>query len=440
MEMQEFVKYRNPIEYLKIFFRRKWLFIIPVFLGLVISIFACFLLPPKYMSATVILVEEEKVMNPLFQGLAISTSVAQRMRTIKEQVLSWNSLVGLAQRLGLDKKVSNQAGFEDLIKDLRRNIHVQLRGASIIRLAYYGYTPKETQLVAKTLTDVLIEENMRQQTKEAEVAVNFINEQLGVYKRKIKESEIAEMQERLQKLLIDSTEMHPLVKELRGKMAAAQKELSSGEYQVTASPQPIASPVQTALKKEIDKLINQDEQTTDPLSSMAYASSAGEEKYDPNASIYRMMLMERVDTALARDIRVNENIYNMLLQKLETAKMTQRLEASKEGTRYTIIDPPLLPLKPVKPNKVMVVFFGIFAGSFAGAGLVFGKEFMDHSFLDIEEAKQQLELPVLGAISRLVTQEEIDNEKFLRKRNTIIAVSSAAILLLIVMLYALLRG
>ena len=440
METQEFVKYRNPIEYLKIFFRRKWLFITPVFLGLVISIFACFLLPPKYESSTVILVEEEKVMNPLFQGLAISTSVAQRMRTIKEQILSWNSLVGLAQRLGLDKKVNNQAGFEELIKDLRRNIYVQLRGASIIRLAYYGYTPEETQLVARTLTDVLIEENMRQQTKEAEVAVNFINEQLGVYKRKIKESEIAEMDERLQKLLIDSTEMHPLVKELRQKMAAAENELSSGEYQVTASPQPIASPVQAALKKEIDKLISQDEQVGDPLTSVAYASSAGEEKYDPNASIYRMMLMERVDTALARDIRVNENIYNMLLQKLETAKITQRLEASKEGTRYTIIDPPLLPLKPVKPNKVLVIFFGIFAGSFTGAGLVFGKEFMDHSFLDIEEAKQQLELPVLGAISRLVTQEEIDKENYLRRRNTIIALSSAGILLLIVMFYALLRG
>lgn len=438
MQDQEITKYRHPAEYLKIFFRRKWLFLTPVFLALVISIIACFLLPPKYESSTVILVEEEKTINPLIQGLAVSTSMAERMRTIKEQILSWRSLVELAKKLELGKDINNQSDFERMILNLRRDITVQLRGPNLVKLSYIGDDPAKTQLVAKTLTDVLIEENMRAQTKEAEVAVNFIQEQLDVYKRKIKESEIAEMQERLTKLLVDSTEQHPMVKELREKMNAAQKELDSGDYKVSA-PQPIASPVQEALKKEIDKLVNQEAGAT--TGSAAYASSGADQNIqnDPNASIYRLMLMDKVDTALARDIRVNENIYNMLLQKLETAKITQRLEASKEGTRYTIIDPPRLPLKPVKPNKVMVVFLGLFLGGFSGAGLVFGREFMDNSFLDIEDAKQQLDLPVLGAISRLITQEEIDKEKSRRTRVVAITVTISVVLVVSVMLYALLR-
>jgi len=101
MESKEFTKYQNPMEYLKIFFRRKWFFITPVFMGLVLSIVACFLLPPAYESNTLILVEEEKIINPLIQGLAVSTTAVQRMQNIREQILGWNSLVELTKKLNL---------------------------------------------------------------------------------------------------------------------------------------------------------------------------------------------------------------------------------------------------------------------------------------------------------------------------------------------------
>jgi uncharacterized protein involved in exopolysaccharide biosynthesis len=437
MENQEFVKYRNPVEYLKVFFRRKWLFISPVFVGLVLSIVACFLLPPTYESSTVILVEEEKIINPLIEGLAVSTSVAQRMQTLREQILSWNSLVELTKKLNLAKNVQDQSGFEKLIKDLRKNIIVQMRGPNLIKLIYYSENPEKTQLITKTLTDIFIDENMRSQTKETDVAINFIKEQLEVYKRKIKESEIANIEEQLKTLLVDSTEQHPLVKELRQKIAAARKELESGEYRVTGLEQPIANPVYDAMKQELDKLIDKEKASVPLTPGVAYASNNNDsEKSDPNASIYKVLLMDKLDSVLARDIRVNENIYNMLLQKLETAKITQRLETSKEGTRYTIIDPPRLPLKPSKPNKILVVFLGLFLGSFSGGGLVLGREFMDHSFLDIEDAKQNLELPILGAISRITTQEEIDKEKYKKNKLITISLVSSGILIFIVMLFS----
>jgi len=439
MDNQEIIKYRHPAEYLKIIFRRRWLFIVPVFIGLVLSIVACFLLPPTYQSSTVILVEEEKVINPIIQGLAVSTSTAERMRTIKEQILSWNSLVELAKKLALDKNADSQLKFERLIFNLRDNILVQLRGPNFIKLAYNGKNPQETLTVAKSLTGILIEQNLRSQTKETDVAINFIKEQLDVYKKKIKESEIADMEEGLKKLLIDSTEQHPMVKELREKMAAARKELESGEYKVAIPGQPIASPVQEVLKKEIDKMI--DKEKASGSGSMAYAAngSESEDAKDPNSAIYKLMVMDKLDTSLARDMRVNENIYNMLLQKLETAKITQRLETSKEGTRYTIIDPPRLPLKPIKPNKILVVFLGVFMGSFSGVGLIFGKEFMDQSFLDIEDAKQHLELPVLGAISRLTTQEEIDKERLIRQKLITVGLFSSLALIVVSFLISLLK-
>jgi capsular polysaccharide biosynthesis protein len=432
MDNQISSKYQNPLEYLKIFFRRKWLFVIPILIGLVLSIIASFVIPPVYQSTTLILVEEEKIINPLIQGLAVSTTASQRMQTIREQLLGWNSLVDLTKRLNLAKDVSSQLQFESLIFSLRKNIIVQMKQPFVIQISFFGKNPEQTKLVTKTLSDILVSENMRKQTKETDVAIDFIKGQLLVYKRKIKEGEIANLEDQLRKLMIDSTENHPIVKELKQKLGVVKKELESGNYEVPNIPITSNDPSYQILKDELDKLINKD---AGPSSSLAYTA----DNNDPNKSIYKLMLMDKLESVAIQDKNVNEKIYNMLLQKLETAKITQRLEASKQGTRYTIIDPPRLPLKPAKPNKLIVVFLGLFLGTCTGSVFVFGKEFLDQSFLDIEDAKNSLELPVLGGISRITTLEEISKEKYRVKHWMIIGSIASTILIITSMLYALFR-
>ncbi len=438
MESQGLSKYKNPLDYLKIFFRRKWFFIASAFAGLVLGIVACFTIQPTFESYTLIMVEEEKIINPLIQGLAISTTTAQRMQSIREQLLGWNSLVELTKKLNLAKNIQTQLQFENLIMDLRRNISVKMGGANLIRIAYFGKNPEETQLITKTMTGILVEENMRSQTKEADVAIGFIKEQLEVYKKKIKEAEVADLEEQLKSLLTDSTEQHPLVRELRQKITAAKKELESGDYKVAVSKAAIDTTAYKSLQQELDKLISEEGSTVAGPLAYAYQDSTSD-RSDTNTAIYKLMLMDKLDTTLARDKNVNEMIYNMLLQKLETAKITQRLEASKQGTRYTVIDPPRLPLEPAKPNKIKVIFLGFFLGCFAGTGLVFAREFMDQSFLDIEDAKLGLDFPILGGISRITTQEEINKEKYKIKRISVIALISSAVLIVTAMLIYLVR-
>jgi len=116
----------------------------------------------------------------------------------------------------------------------------------------------------------------------------------------------------------------------------------------------------------------------------------------------------------ARDVQVNEQIYNMLLQRLETAKITQTLQKSKEGTKYTVLDPPRVPLEPFRPNKLVVAMLGLFGGLAFGVGLVFAGEFLDKSFIDVEEAKEHLGVPLLGAISRINT---VDSVRFEREKH-----------------------
>lgn len=432
MNTTENTQTHSPAEYLKMFFRNKWLIIGAAWVGLAIGIFLSLTLPPKYQSSAVILIQEEKAMNPLMQGLAVSSTVEDRMKNIKELLLGWNSLVSLTKKLNLDSRIDNQKDFESLIMSLRKNIFVQVRGSNLIMISYLGKNPQETQLIAKTMTDILLEENMRAQTKETDVAIGFIQEQLDLYKRKIKESELADLEDQLKKLLTDSTEQHPLVKELRQRIATVRKELASGEYEVAIFGKSVSSPEAEALKQELEKMTKEASSAVNEVNPNAPT--------DPNTAIYKLMLIDKVDSALARDVKVNENIYNLLLQKLETAKITQRLEASKEGTRYTIIDPPRLPLSPTQPNKPLVIFMGLILGVGAGASLIFAREFLDSSFLDLEEAKASLDVPVLGAISRLTTQEEKDKEAANRKKMlTIGAIASAAFFIIAILYYLLKR-
>jgi uncharacterized protein involved in exopolysaccharide biosynthesis len=425
MEIQESTSHQNPMSYLKIFFRRKWLIITPAFIGVVLGITACFIVPPTYESNTLIIVEEEKIINPLIQGLAVSTSASQRMEAIKERILGWNSLTELSKKLNLASNLKTQAQLEGLITGLRNNISVSMRDSNLVRISYRGRNPKQTQLITQSLTDILVEENVRSQTRETDVAINFIKEQLEVYKRKIKESEIGQLEEQLKNLLVDSTEEHPLVKELRGKIASAKKELETGDFKVATLDHPVVGPAYEGLKQELDKIITKEAATNSPVNT--------------NTSMYKLLLTDKLDSAMGRDISVNEGIYNVLLQKLETAKITQRLEASKEGTRYNIVEPPHIPLKPIKPNKIQLVLLGLFLGGASGVGLVLGRDFMDHSFLDIEDAKNNLGLPILGAISRLTTQEEIDKERTKQKKLIKLVLNSSLTLIIIAILISLIK-
>lgn len=395
----------SAINYLKIFFRRKELMIMAAFAGLILGISLSIILPKKYLSSTVLLVEEGKTDNPLFNNIAVSTTVEQRMSTIQESMLGWNNLVQLVKRLSMDKDVKTVPQFEQLILKIRKDIIFRMRNRNVIELAYVGVDPVQTQQVVKTLTDIFIERNVEVQNKETSDAISFIEDQLKVYQGKIKSAEIARLEDQLNAFLVDSTEEHPMVKQLREQITKKKEDLKAQNLEYTKSDMlktEVSNPIINEIKKAIDSI------ETKPEGQVGATAAQG-----PDQGIYKVMLIDKLDAAMekdkvsARDVAVNENIYNMLLQRIETAKITQRLQSSKEGTRYTILDPARVPTHPFEPNKPLVIFIGLFLGCAVGIGLVVAGEFLDKSFIDVEEAKEFLGVPLFGAISKITTEESL---------------------------------
>ncbi|MBU4305464.1 MAG: hypothetical protein KJ893_07595 [Candidatus Omnitrophica bacterium] len=388
----------NVMDYLQIFFRRKQLFIYPFIVIFFMTVLLSFILPKTYVSRSVILIEEENVINPLISGLAVSTSVAERLRILRERILSWTALVELVKRLDMGKDVRSQLGYEKLIDDIRENIGVELRGPQLVMISYQGEDPIQVQQVVKNLTDIFIRHNVESQTKETDVAVKFLEEQLRLYRRKIKEDEIKRRQKELDGLLVDSTPDHPLVKNLQARISKLTNELEKDDTNVEFKPKQASQQemLSLLLLKELGKGPN--------ANAPAEADLPAFKKEDE-------LSLKNISEGLTLDARVNEDIYGMLLRRLETARITRQLETFKEGTRFTIIDPPLLPLKPKKPDPVKFLLLGIVFGIAGGAGCIYLAEMFDHSFKNINDAKAYLKLPVFGSVSTIILDQEFNRRK-----------------------------
>lgn len=387
----------NIITYLQTFFRRRYLFLYPFILTLFVMVVLSFVLPKSFISTSVILIEEENVINPLISGLAVSTSVADRLRILRERILSWASLTELTRRLKLDSEVRSQFAYEKLIKGLRENIIVVPRGPQLVSISYQGRKPEKVQLVAKTLTEIFIQQNQEAQSKETDVAVNFLEDQLKFYRYKIKEDEIKRLQQQLEELLVDSTPKHPLVKSLKERIDKLKITLNKDDVEISKGPRKAQE------KDRISLLILKELQKDTPSENIT-PSNLGLNTAD-------IQLTRRITEGLPLDTTVNENIYSMLLQRLETARITQKLDSFKEGTRFTVIDPPRLPLKPLKPDPVKFLLLGIALGCAVGYGCIFLAEMVDQSFKNINDAKVELDLPILGSITSIVTEKEFNKRK-----------------------------
>lgn len=388
--------------YLKVFFRRKWVLFTPAFFGLIIGVCVSIILPRVYRSSTTILIQEGKTDNPLFNNIAISSTITQRAQAIREIILGWDSLEKLIKRLHLDKNVKTSVDYQKLVEKLRKDIQINLRDGNIIDLSYATNDPKKARDVVQNVTDIFIERNVNFQNKETSDAIKFIEEQLHVYRGKIKSTEIAALKDKLNALLVDATEEHPMVKQLRAEIDKKMQELKKENLEYSEDSRlsmETTSPMIDQIKRTLDSI------STDSKTPITIAPKAAPTAPVDDKDIYKMMLIDKLDNVMARDVNVNETIYNSLLQRLETAKITQRLQSSKEGTKYIVLNPPQIPVQPVQPIVPLIIFAGFLLGGFVGVGLIFLFEYLDKSFVDVQDASQYLGTPLLGSISTINTKE-----------------------------------
>ena len=83
---------------------------------------------------------------------------------------------------------------------------------------------------------------------------------------------------------------------------------------------------------------------------------------------------------------------------------------------------------------------GLFLGSILGVTLVVMAEFLDKSFLDVQDTKNYLGIPLLGAISKIQTIDSMKEESSHQRWILSVTLSSGIAAIALSMVLAILMG
>jgi polysaccharide chain length determinant protein (PEP-CTERM system associated) len=114
---------------------------------------------------------------------------------------------------------------------------------------------------------------------------------------------------------------------------------------------------------------------------------------------------------LIRERRANQNIYENLLARLGKAEVSEQMELEDKGSTFRIVDPAVLPTKPVSPDRVNYILFSIVAGIIAAFGLILLLEYFDHSIKNVDSITSSMNLPVFAVIPLIITEADIRKSK-----------------------------
>jgi uncharacterized protein involved in exopolysaccharide biosynthesis len=116
--------------------------------------------------------------------------------------------------------------------------------------------------------------------------------------------------------------------------------------------------------------------------------------------------VERDYRELARDLENAQLKYQQIRAKQGDVQVSENLETERKGERFTMIEPPLPPEKPVTPNRMLIMATGLLLSLGFGLGAAVVRDMFDPSVRGFADVRQLLSVPPLAAIPTIVTAAE----------------------------------
>lgn len=195
---------------------------------------------------------------------------------------------------------------------------------------------------------------------------------------------------------------HPDVLRLERQLASLQDELADARSQPSATPgESPDNPAYIALRSQIQAVQSE-------LASIADQRARLKEKLeDYDQRIMETPLVEREYLQLLRDRESTELSYREIKNKQMQAHLGQSLETERKSERFTLLDPPVLPEKPQRPNRPLIVVVAFFVAAGAGAGIAFLAEKLDSAVYGARQVAELVGAAPLVTIPYIRTRAEV---------------------------------
>jgi succinoglycan biosynthesis transport protein ExoP len=183
----------NLQHYLGVVRRRHLHFLIPLFLGWVIVWGASWVLPPRYLSSTLILVEQP-TMPKDYVTPNVNDDLQERMQSITQQILSRTRLLHIIDEFNLYSSGHAQRSPDQKVDLMRKDIIIDLvrderNRITAFNVSYSSRSPQVAQQVTSELTDLFINENLEERQAQSGDTTEFLEAQLETARKTLSEQE-----------------------------------------------------------------------------------------------------------------------------------------------------------------------------------------------------------------------------------------------------------
>jgi polysaccharide chain length determinant protein (PEP-CTERM system associated) len=438
--------------------RRPLLVVLPWIAVIALAVVALFVLPKKYMSTALVLVESEKMPESFIPKVA-TRDPSQRLEAVRPEILSRTRLERVLEETrpypGLD---STTLGVERM----RGAIFINLSGNDGFTISFYHRDPYKAQEVTDRLARLFIDETIKSRAQQVEGAVDFLVTQVRDARaelekkdedlRRYKESRMGKLPEQLQTNLA-TMQMHQrelqTIEESLLFAREKQEALARGIGRSSAAANP-ATPELDELNRQLATLRTRYKDEHPDVESLRsritrlearmaetraeVAGGAGTSDVDPSGRVARDQLekagreiakleerqrdlqlklaavranveetprTEQELATLTRDYKKLDENYTALLSKQLEAQMSGRLEQRWKGERFRMLDPASLAEKPVFPQPRLFLGLGAMLGLLVGLGASLVAEYLDPTIKDSEILQAVQGYPVLASVPHL---------------------------------------
>lgn len=520
--------------YIDLLKRRHMQFLIPLFVGWVLVWGATWVIPVRYKSSTLILVEQP-TMPKNYVVPNISDDLQDRLQSITQQILSRTRLLLIIDKLNLYADKGHRAASpDDKVAQMRKDINIELvRDAhndqiTAFRVSYSSHDPHVAQKVTSELTALFINENLRVRQEQSEDTTKFIEDQLEDARTRLSAQEVQVRQfEAVHQGALPTQQASNLqiLSGLQQRLQNDQDALNTAKQQrvyleallqqyhvvngtsTTGDTVPLELPGIDAnlakLRAQLadlssrytdrypdvvnlkDQIARTEKQRSEVLAEARREASQGAGggksakptdaiEAGPNAPVLQLQGQIRANqveianreksitelnasiveyqTRLNQEPAIEQQLadltrgydqskanYDDLLKKRNESAMATSMEQMQQGQRFTMLDPPTLPLKPDFPDRLKFCGLGFIVGMILGFGVVGLSELLD----DRIHSEKQLKALLPVAVLTEVPEVPAPSEERRQRRKVLIGWCTAGIVLAAILAgstYSLIRG
>jgi uncharacterized protein involved in exopolysaccharide biosynthesis len=365
-------------------FKRRALYCLAAFvIVLLLGAFVTAIQRPIYEAKGKLLVESQAIPTDLVQP-TVTDSAYQRVQVIQQRIMTRDNLLALVKKYGMFSREQQWMSGTELLDLMRERTKFDLvdinsgarPGSSTIAFTVsFDYENPEIALrVANDLLTLILNEDARNRTNRAEETTEFLAHESDRLQGQLAaiQAQIAENQSHSQDPTSELTDP--------ARIQAADLVKLKEELAEKSSTYSDAYPAIVALKKKIAAMERLIAKTPSPA---AAAANPG--------------LVE-----LERRLIESEHNLDDTNKKLEQARLGEKLEKDQESEHLQVIEQPVLPQMPIKPNRPKLFALSFALAIVAGFGAIMATETLDksvrhsHDLLDVADGRLIVSIPYIA--------------------------------------------